>query len=107
MLKERMQKRASNCEGQRALPHLTSHTKKLLIDSLVMPYCNYCGEVWSSASKTCFKRFAKQFKRSPELRGINCDQRENSLHENLQKKIAITIFKSLNDLTPVYLKRFF
>ena len=92
---------------EKAPPILRSRTKKLLIDSLVMPYCNYCGEDWSSASKTCLKRFAKQFKRSQELRGINCDQRENSLHENIQKNIAIMIFKSLNDLPPVYLKQFF
>ena len=43
-----------------------------------------------------------QFKRSQELWGINFDQRENSLHENIQKNTAITIFKSLDDLTPVF-----
>ena len=102
-----MQKRPSNCEGQRALPHLTSHTKKLLINSLVMPYFSYCSEDWSSARKTCLKRFAKQFKRSPELRGVNCAQRENSLDEIIQKNIAIMMFKSLNGLTPVYLNQFF
>ena len=41
------------------------------------------------------------------LRGKNCDQRENSLLENIQKNIAIMTFKSLNDLTPVYLKQCF
>ena len=92
---------------ERALPHLTSHTKKLLINSLVMPYFNYCSEVWSSASKTCLKRLARQFKKSQDLRGKNCDQRENSLLENIQKNIAIMTFKSLNDLTPVYLKQCF
>ena len=92
---------------ERALPHLTFHTKKLLINSLVMPYFNYCSEVWSSSSKTCLKRLARQFKKSQDLRGEKCDQRENSLVENIQKKIAIMTYKCLNDLTPVYLKQFF
>ena len=92
---------------ERALPHLTVHTKKLLINSLVMPYFNYCSEVWSSSSKTCLERLARQFKKSQDLRGDKCDQRENSLVENIQKKIAIMTYKSLNDLTPVYLKQFF
>ena len=52
---------------ERVLPYLTSHTKKILINSLVMPYFNYCSEVWSSASKTCLKRFAIQFKKSQDL----------------------------------------
>ena len=28
---------------------LTLHTKKLLINALVMPYLNYCSSVWASA----------------------------------------------------------
>ena len=92
---------------ERALPHLTFHTKKLLINSLVMPYFSYCSEVWSSSSKTCLKRLARQFKKSQDLRGEKCDQRENSLVENIQKKIAIMTYKCLNDVTPVYLKQFF
>ena len=90
-----------------ALPYLTSHTKNLLTISLVMPYFNYCSEVWSSASKTCVKRVARQFKKSQELRGKNCDQSENNLLESIQKNIAIMTFKSLNDLTTVYLKQCF
>ena len=80
---------------------------KLLINSLVLPYFNYCSEVWSSASKTCLKRLARQFKKSQDLRGKTCDQKENSLLENIKKNIAIMTFKGLNDLTPVYLKQCF
>ena len=92
---------------ERALPHLTSHTKKLLTNSLVMPYANYCSEVWPSASKTCMKRLARQFKRAQELRGKNCNQCENSVLDSIQKNMAIMTFKSLSDLTPVYLKQCF
>ena len=53
------------------------------------------------------KRLARQFKTSQDLRGEKYDQRENSLVENIQKKIAIMTYKCLNDLTSVYLKQFF
>ena len=29
---------------------LTSHTKKLLVNALVMPYFHYCSPAWSSAA---------------------------------------------------------
>ena len=92
---------------ERALPYLTSHTKKLLINSLVMLYFNYSSEVWSSASRTCLKRLGRKFKISHDLQGKDCDQGETRLLENIQKNIAIMTFKSLNDLTPVYLKECF
>ena len=37
----------------------------------------------------------------------NCKQREIRLLKNIQKNIAIVTFKSLHDLTPVYLKESF
>ena len=52
-------------------------------------------------------RLARQFKKSQDLRGRNCNQKENSLLENIQKNIAIMTFKSLNNLTPVNLKQCF
>ena len=75
--------------------------------STTLPYFNYCSEVLSSASKTCLERLARQFKKSQDLRGKNCDEREYSLLENIQKNTAITTFKSFNNLIPAYLKQFF
>ena len=35
---------------ERALPFLTAETKKLLLNTLITPYIDYCNEIWSSAS---------------------------------------------------------
>ena len=35
---------------------LTSHTKKLLVNALVMPYFHYCSPAWSSAARKVDKK---------------------------------------------------
>ena len=89
-------------EVERALPYLTSHTKKFLINCIVMPYINYCSEIWSSANRACLKRLEKQFNASQSQQGKNCDQKEIRFLENMQKNMALMTFKEINDLTPVY-----
>ena len=41
---------------------LTPHTKKLLINALVMPYLNYCSPAWASATQGRLRKLEKRLK---------------------------------------------
>ena len=43
---------------------LTPHTKKLLINALVMPYLNYCSSAWASATQGRLGKLEKRLKMS-------------------------------------------
>ena len=49
---------------ERALPHLTAETKKLLLNTLITPYIDYCSEIWSSASNSNLARIEKLYQRA-------------------------------------------
>ena len=41
---------------------LTPHTKKLLINALVLPYLNYCSSAWASATQGRLGKLEKRLK---------------------------------------------
>ena len=44
---------------------LTPHTKKLLINALVMPYLNYCSSAWASATQGRLGKLEEKAKKCP------------------------------------------
>ena len=91
---------------ERALPFLTVETKKLLLNTLVTPYIDYCSEIWSSASNSNLARIERLYQRvlsilSPEV------ESETSLRDRLHRNIAIMTFKSTNGMAPIYLQEKF
>ena len=71
---------------------LTSHTKKLLVNALVMPYFRYCSPAWSSAARKVDKKVvdASNF----------LGRKDNYI---LNKDMSLLIFKALNNLAPNYI----
>ena len=52
---------------EHARPFLTTETKKLLVNTLIIPYLDYCCELWSSATEGRIERLEQLYKRAIEL----------------------------------------
>ena len=91
---------------ERALPFLTAETKKLLLNTLIIPYTDYCSEIWSSASNSNLARIERLYQRALLILSPGVE-RETSLRDRLHRNIAIMTFKSTNGLTPIYLQEKF
>ena len=90
----------------RALPYLTAETKKLLLNTLITPYIDYCSGSWSSASNSNLARREGLYQRALSILPPGVDS-ETSLRDRLHRNIAIMTFKSTNDLAPIYLQEKF
>ena len=79
---------------------LTPHTKKLLINALVMPYLNYCSSAWASATQGRLGKLEKRLKNVHSFLG-----KESSfcLKDLLNKNDAILVFKAMNHIAPDYM----
>ena len=79
---------------------LTLHTKKLLINALVMPYLNYCSSAWASATQGRLGKLEKRLKNVHSFLG-----KESSfcLKDLLNKNDATLVFKAMNDIAPDYM----
>ena len=91
---------------ERALPFLTAETKKLLLNTLITPYIDYCSEIWSSASNSRLARTERLYQRALSILSPGVEH-ETSLRDRLHRNIAIMTFKSTNGLAPVYLQEKF
>ena len=78
---------------------LTPETKTLLVNSLVMPYLNYCSIVWGSASHTALSKLESLHLKSSQLTNKPLLTFYN---QHLFNK-SIFAFKILNNIAPSHL----
>ena len=79
---------------------LTSHTKKLLVNALVMPYFHYCSPAWSSAAPFRLRKVDKKVVDASNFLG----RKDNySIYNVINKDMSLLIFKALNNLAPNYI----
>ena len=81
-------------------PFLTSHTKELLVNALVMPYFHYCSPAWSNAAPFRLSKLNKKV-----VDSLNFLGREEiySISDLINKDMSLLIFKALNKTAPDYL----
>ena len=79
---------------------LTSHTKKLLVDALVMPYFHYCSPAWSSAAPFRLRKVDKKVVDASNFLGRKVNY---SIYNVINKDMSLLIFKALNNLAPNYI----
>ena len=91
---------------ERALPYLTAETKKLLLNTLITPYIDYCSEIWSSGSNSNLARIERLYQMALSVLSPGVDS-ETSLRDRLHRNIATMTFKSTNGLAPIYLQEKF
>ena len=87
---------------QRASPFLSKHCRTLLVNSLIMPYFDYCSEAWSSASFTSLRRLSNLYNKALKMKEKS-PKDPASLQERFKRNTAIMMFKCLNGLAPDYL----
>ena len=85
------------------LPFLTTETKQLLSNTLIMPYLDYCCESWSSATEGRLERLEQWYRRAIEL-GNPEGTAEVSLKNRIHRNISIMTFECVNNLAPPYLQ---
>ena len=81
-------------------PFLTGHTKKLLINALVMPYFHYCSPAWASASPFWLNQVNKKVVDALSFLG---DGANYTIFDLVNRDIALLTFKALNEIAPNYL----
>ena len=81
-------------------PFLTSHTKKLLINALVMPYFHYCFLAWASALSF---RLKKVNEKVADALSFLSDGANYTIFDLVNRDIALFTFKALNKIAPNYL----
>ena len=87
---------------QRTSPFLSKHCRTLLVNSLVMPYFDYCSEAWSSASFTSLRGLSNLYNKALKMKEKS-PKDPASLQERFKRNTAIMMFKCLNGLAPDYL----
>ena len=87
---------------QRAAPFLSKPCRTILVNSLVMPYFDYCSETWSSASITSLRRLTNLYNKARKMKEMS-PKDPTSLDERFKRNTAIMMFKCLNGLAPNYL----
>ena len=83
---------------QRISNLLDVHTKKLLLNALVMPHINYCCSSWSSMSASNNKKIESLMKNIDKIHPMNRTFKQVS---NFNK--SIMTFKGINNIAPDYL----
>ena len=83
---------------QRISNLLDVHTKKLLLNALVMPHINYCCSSWSSMSASNNKKFESLMKNIDKIHPMNRTFKQIS---DFNK--SIMTFKGINNIAPDYL----
>ena len=88
-----------------------------MYDALVAPYFDYCSEVWGCMGKGLCDRLQRLQNRAGRIikfcdynsRSVDIlrDLRWDSLEQRRSKQLAISVFKSLNNLYPESLKNVF
>ena len=79
---------------------LTPHTKKLLVNALVMPYFHYCSPAWSNAAPFRLSKINKNVVDASVFLGREDNY---SIYNMLDKDISLLTFKALNNIAPNYL----
>jgi hypothetical protein len=79
---------------------LTDHTKKLLVNALVMPYFHYCSPAWSNAAPFRLQRLNKRVVAASNFLGRKEDY---TLKQLLDKDLSVLIFKALHEISPEYM----
>ena len=79
---------------------LTPHTKKLLVNALVMPYFHYCSPAWSNAAPFRLSKINKKVVDASVFLGREDNY---SIYNMLDKDISLLTFKALNNIAPNYL----
>ena len=78
---------------------LTPHTKKLLINALIIPYIKYCSSSWSNATDSNLKCMQKLYDHCLKFQGIT-SKPVTKLWDIDQ---AIMTFKIIHNMVPSYL----
>ena len=88
-----------------------------MYDALVAPYFDYCSEVWGCMGKGLCDRLQRLHNRAGRIitfsdynrrsTDILQDLRWDPLEQRRSKQLAISVFKSLNNLYPESLKNVF
>ena len=79
---------------------MTPHTKKLLVNALVMPYFHYCSPAWSNAAPFRLSKINKKVVDASVFLGREDNY---SIYNMLDKDISLLTFKALNNIAPNYL----
>ena len=79
---------------------LTDHTKKLLVNALVMPYFHYCSPAWSSARPFRLRKLNKIVVAASNFLGRKEDY---TLKDLLDKDLSILTYKVLHEIAPEYM----
>ena len=79
---------------------LTPHTKKMLVNALVMPYFHYCSPAWSNAAPF---RLIKINKKVVDASVFLGREDNYSIYNLLDKDISLLTFKTLNNIALNYL----
>ena len=93
--------RAFKAGHTRASPFLSKHCRTLLVNSLVMPYFDYCTEAWSSAIFISLRRLSNLYNKSLKMKEKS-PKDPASLQERFTRSTAL-MFECLNGLAPDYL----
>ena len=86
------------------MPFLGKTTGKLFINAIVMPHFDYCSEAWLSPTNVSLKSLERLCNKATKLAS---NQDRVTLHDRLDKDLAIFTHKCFNDLTPSHLQEKF
>ena len=103
---------------RRAKRSITNNQTLISIyNSLILPYFDYCSPVWDSIGTTLSNNLQKLQNRSARIiTGYNYDTRSSTilkelkwlpLHQRRSIHRGTMLFKSLNNLAPIYMKNMF
>ena len=81
-------------------PFLTDHTKKLLVNALVMPYFHYCSPAWSNAATFRLNQLNKKVVAASNFLGLGDNYTISNI---ITRDMSLLIFKALNNIAPEYL----
>ena len=105
------------CIRIRIRPLVPSQTLLRMYEALVLPYLDYCSEVWGCMGKSQCDRLQKLQNKAGRITTFSDyntksadtlqDQGWDSLKQRRSKQLAISVFKSLHNLYPEGLKNMF
>ena len=79
----------------RVLPYLNQETRKLLLNSLVFLYSDYCSEAWSSATKSNLKGIDRLYDKAQRII-VPTGDLPVTLDNRLNISMCILTFKCIN-----------
>ena len=77
---------------------LDDHTKKMLINALVMPHITYCSNSWSTMSKANLNKFESLLNNMSKIIPMN-----KSFDQIVEYGKTLMMFKGMRDIAPKYL----